>query len=76
MTVRLSEMLDDARLDALRTAIDSGRFPGVSLADAIRFVRSDGILPASDLPVQSFIDLEDWLVGRVSLSSLPRDRAR
>lgn len=60
---RLSERLEEGtRLEELRDAIAAGRFPGITLAHAIQFARSDGLLPASDLPVQSFLDLEDWLL--------------
>lgn len=61
MAARLSELLTEDALVALRRALDVGKFPGVSLEHAILFLRSDGIVPASDLPVQSFIDLAAWI---------------
>lgn len=64
MTVRLSDTLTPETVDALRQAIAVGRFPGVTLEHAILFARTDGIVPASDLPALSFLELEDWLRAR------------
>jgi len=58
------DVLDDDTLAALRTEIDDGRFPEITVELALQFILSGGILPASDLPVQSFLDLEDWLSAR------------
>ena len=64
MRARLSELLSEDALADLRAALESGRFPGISLEHAILFLRSDGIVPASDLAAQSFLDLEDWMRAR------------
>ena len=60
----LSKFLDDKTLQALRTEIDHGRFPGVDFPTAMKFILTDGIVPQSDLPAQSFLDLESYLRSR------------
>lgn len=64
MSTRLSDLLTQDAVHDLRHELEHGRFPGVTLEDAIRFWRSDGIVPVSGRPPQSFLDLEDWIRAR------------
>ena len=57
----LSQLLSQETIRALRGKIDDRSFPGISFEDAMSFILSDGILPRSNLPAQSFLKLEDWL---------------
>lgn len=57
---RLSELVTEELVGALRSALERGEFPGVSMQQAMEFLLSDGIVPASDLPVRSILALEDW----------------
>ena len=51
--------------EALRRAVDAGAFPGFCFEQAMRFVLAGRVAPASDLPVQSLIALDDWLRSRL-----------
>ena len=57
---RLSELVTEDLTRALRSAIERGDFPGISFRQSMEFLLSDGIVPASDLPVSSILALEDW----------------
>jgi hypothetical protein len=57
---RLSDLVTEELAGALRSAIERGEFPGISIRQAMEFLLSDGIIPASDLPVRSILALEDW----------------
>jgi hypothetical protein len=57
----LSHLLHPELIENLKQAIRLGRFPGITFKQAMEFVLTDGVLPESDLPVQSFLDLEDWM---------------
>lgn len=57
---RLSDLVTEDLAAALRDAVDRGEFPGVSFRHAMEFLLSDGVLPESDLPLKSFLALEDW----------------
>jgi hypothetical protein len=57
---RLSDLVTEELVGALRSAIERGEFPGISIQQAMEFLLSDGIIPASDLPVRSILALEDW----------------
>jgi hypothetical protein len=57
---RLSDLVTEDLARALRSAVERGEFPGVSVQQAMEFLLSDGIIPASDLPVASILALEDW----------------
>ena len=48
------------QVDALRTALNEGRFPGISFKQAMKFLLTDGTMPADDLPLDSMIALDDW----------------
>jgi hypothetical protein len=56
----LSQQVDEQLTTELREAVERGDFPGVEFRVAMEFLLSDGILPASGLPVESFLKLEDW----------------
>jgi hypothetical protein len=56
----LSDLVTEALVHALRDAIGRGEFPGITFQQAMEFLLSDGIVPASDLPVGSILALEDW----------------
>jgi len=53
--------LDDEIVARLQEAIAGGRFPGVELEHAMKLALTDGIIPASGLPVDSVLALDDWL---------------
>jgi hypothetical protein len=60
----LSELVDEVLVRDLRAALARGDFPGVEFTQAMEFLLSDGIVPASGLPVVSLLRLEDWARGR------------
>ena len=55
---RLSELVDDEVVRALRERIASGSFPGIPFETAMEFLLSDGIMPESGLPVASLLELQ------------------
>jgi hypothetical protein len=57
---KLSKLVDEELIAALRAALDAGRFPGITFTQAMEFLLTDGTFPASDLPLASFLELEDW----------------
>ncbi len=57
----LSELVDESLAAALRHAIERGDFPRLDYQTAMEILLSDGIVPASDLPVSSVLALEDWV---------------
>lgn len=61
MNLPLSAYLNAVLIQELRTAIQRKKFPKVSFEHAMSFLLTDGILPASGLPAQSFLQLEDWV---------------
>ena len=63
---RLSELVDDEVVRALRERLASGAFPGIPFHTAMEFLLSDGIMPESGLPVVSLLELEDWVRGALS----------
>lgn len=58
---RLSKLVTEELVKALRAEIDAGRFPGISFTHAMEFLLSDGMFPEDGLPVASFLELEDWV---------------
>jgi hypothetical protein len=60
----LSQIVDEELARELRDALERGEFPGISLQHAMEFLLSDGIVPASGLPVSSILALEDWARAR------------
>ncbi len=56
----LSACLSDTTIEQLRRDIRAGIFPGVNFEQAMQFLLTNGILPASGLPATSFLKLEDW----------------
>lgn len=58
--MRRSDLVTEGLARELRAAIERGEFPGISAQQAMEFLLSDGIVPASDLPVRSILALEDW----------------
>lgn len=56
----LSACLSDRTIQLLRKEVAARRFPGVSFEQAMQFILTDGVLPASGLPASSFLKLEDW----------------
>lgn len=57
----MKELLNDKLIRALQAEIAKRRFPGISFENAMTFILTDGVLPASNLSTQSFLDLEDWV---------------
>lgn len=57
----LSIFLNEGMIAALKKEIQSGNFKGISFEQAMQFILTDGIVPESDLPVTSFLKLEDWV---------------
>ncbi len=60
----LSVLVDEVMVRDLEQALARGDFPGLELKHALEFLLSDGIIPASDLPVSSILRLEDWVRDR------------
>jgi hypothetical protein len=60
----LKDRFGEERVEPLRQAIEAGIFPGITFRHAMEFILTDGIMPASGLPVASFFDLEDWVLER------------
>ncbi len=61
MKYSLSHLLHPELIENLKQALRMGHFPGISFKQAMEFILTDGVLPESGLPVQSFLDLEDWM---------------
>ncbi len=57
----LSQLMSDALVERLRECIHDGAFPGLDFETAMEFVLTDGVLPASGLPADSFLRLEEWM---------------
>ncbi len=58
---RLSTLVTEELISALRAEMDAGRFSGVTFGQAMEFLLTDGTFPESDLPVASFLESEDWV---------------
>jgi hypothetical protein len=58
--MKLSETLTETMVDELRRTVVIGEFPGVSFEQAMEFLLTDGLFPASGLPVESFLKLNAW----------------
>lgn len=56
----LSDILGDDLIEKLRAKTARGDFPGIDFKTAMTFLLSDGVIPRSGLPVDSFVRLEDW----------------
>jgi hypothetical protein len=69
---RLSELVDDEVVRALRERLASGSFPGIPFHTAMEFLLSDGIMPESGLPVASLLELEDWVRARARAANSQR----
>lgn len=61
MSVRLSDRIDDTMIRELRRKLGEGIFPGISFEDAMKFLLSDGMIPVSGQPVESYLALETWV---------------
>lgn len=61
MSGALAQRVDKRLVDALRRKLAGGDFPGIGFDDAMRFLLTDGILPRSDQPVDSYLRLEAWV---------------
>ncbi|HEY3236273.1 MAG TPA: hypothetical protein VGJ84_16265 [Polyangiaceae bacterium] len=59
--MKLSEGLDPEIMEKLRASLENKDFPGITFAQAMHFLLTDGVVPASGLPVESFFRLEDWV---------------
>ncbi len=70
MKLTLSNYLNEETIKLLRREIDKGQFPGITFEQAMQFLLTDGIFPASDLPVVSFLKLEDWVQTMFSEQTL------
>lgn len=57
----LSTSLNEKTIQMLRREIAAKRFPGLTFEQAMQFILTDGVLPASGLPASSFLKLEDWM---------------
>lgn len=58
--MKLSETITEATVEELRRAILVDEFPGVTFEQAMEFLLTDGLFPASGLPVESFLKLNAW----------------
>jgi len=63
VTRALSQSIDKRLVDALRRKLAKGDFPGIGFDDAMKFLLTDGIVPKSDQPVESYLRLEAWVRG-------------
>ncbi len=54
--------LTDRTVERLRRAVDADEFPGFTFEQAMKLALTDGIVPASGLPVESLLRLDDWLL--------------
>lgn len=66
--MKLSEVVNEQTTADLREAMQRGEFPGVSFEQAMEFLLTDGIIPASGLPVDSFLRLEEWALRQSAAS--------
>jgi len=66
---RLSELLTEEVFADLRALVGTGAFPGVTLGHTLEFLKSDGIMPESGLPVSTFLRIEDWVRERAKSAS-------
>lgn len=61
MTTSLSQLVNGKLVEALRRKVADGDFPGIGFEDAMKFLLTDGVVPASDQPVASYLRLEEWV---------------
>lgn len=61
--MKLSEAITESTAEELRRALFAGEFPGITFEQAMEFLLTDGLFPASGLPVESFLKLEAWALG-------------
>ena len=61
MSGALAQRVDKRLVEALRRKLAGGDFPGIGFDDAMKFLLTDGILPRSDQPVESYLRLEAWV---------------
>jgi hypothetical protein len=64
--MRLSEVVTESTVAELQSLLKEGTFPGLSLKTSLEFLLSDGIMPESDLPLASLLELEDWARNRAA----------
>ena len=57
----LSLLLNPTLIEKLKSKIKQGFFSEITFEQAMSFILTDGISPASDLPVHSLIKLENWV---------------
>ncbi len=69
MNKELSSCLNSVLIENLKQEIRRGSFPGISFKHAMEFILTDGILPESGLPVQSFLNLETWIHAQQELNT-------
>ena len=58
---KLSDLLNKDLIQQLRSGLKLGRFPGLRFKQAMQFLLTDGMTPASGLPIASLLALEDWV---------------
>ena len=58
---KLSELLSGELVSQLKLEIEKNTFRGVTFQRAMQFLLTDGLLPSSGLPANSFLQLEDWV---------------
>jgi hypothetical protein len=64
--MKLSDVVTEDSVEELRSLVAKGAFPGLSLKVSLEFLLSEGIMPASGLPLTSLLELEDWARARLS----------
>ena len=62
---RLADVVTEETVVELRRLEETGAFPGISLKNMLEFLKSDGIMPESGLPLSSLLSLEDWARQRL-----------
>jgi len=60
----LRHVVTDETVAELGALSERGAFPGIPLKVMLEFLLSDGIMPASGLPLDSLLRLEDWARAR------------
>lgn len=66
----LSELIDERLVSELRQRAARDQLGDVDFETAMKFLLTDGVLPASGLPVADFLAIEDWVRSAVDAAGL------
>ena len=59
----LSACLSPKLIEKLKMNIRQGFFSGIDFEQAMQFILTEGHLPASNLPIATFLKLETWVLN-------------